>query len=755
MTTNNPTASPLFHSDAPVRAGRPPLAKTQVVRQGRALGFHDFAFVRAVLQGLDLRDSFNRYVSFSEPLSDLRFAQSRFRRLLTDILDAGATIYKTLPKDAQRAQDLRCLRKALRETQVSAVPATASTSEAPSPAPKIPSLEEWVVLEEVDIDFYSEAELIAEYQGAFGLDRPLDDGDSPGNARADAAKTPQNATQTTAIGVATSDGVKRRISALNRLEPRLAALPSPADKIGLWFAHSVTSKLSATGLVSLADLVNHLNVRGYRWHTHTKGIGQKKSQQIIAWLNQQSGPFEHILSGSVATPQQRLSIERRNQLGPGLSLVLPPVFGIVPLERLALPPSLDGQRGVFRSGAPNTLEASTDLEAIQVWLQHHRERISTHRSYRKEAERFLLFCVHILRKPLSSVSTPDCLQYRAFLLQVPQDWIHPMPVGRDDGMWRPFRGQPEPSSQKQALVILQAMFEGLRNANYLVANPFKEVMKGFKLPASAVDLDRSLSQAEWRLVLEQAQAMGDSFEGRRMRLLLVLLVSTGLRLDELANASRENMKFVSVDGESEKAWILNVVGKRDKPRVVPLSGDLVGLIELHALDAVAANEVLLQEQQARKMMPSLAGAALPSPAANSHAPELTKPAGTPLIYALHTTVAQWADIKGVATLQEAPVEKTPNRLSASGTYRTLKRFFGRCALAARDTELDPLHLQAASTHWLRHSFGREAAVSGVPIEIISQAMGHASLTTTSIYLTQERSRMIKELRKMHASVGAD
>jgi len=34
-------------------------------------------------------------------------------------------------------------------------------------------------------------------------------------------------------------------------------------------------------------------------------------------------------------------------------------------------------------------------------------------------------------------------------------------------------------------------------------------------------------------------------------------------------------------------------------------------------------------------------------------------------------------------------------------------------------------------------------------------MGHASLTTTSIYLTQERSRMIKELRKMHASVGAD
>lgn len=748
MTTTNP----LLHSSSPLRLGRPPLAKTKVVRQGRSLGFHDFAFVRAVLQGVDMRESFNRYVSFSEPLSDLRFAQSRFRRLLADILDAGATIYKSLPTDRQRAQDLRCLRKALREMLA---PGVLATPEAPSPAPKIPTLDEWVILEEVDVDFYSEAELIAEYQGAFGLDRPLEDSDSLEISRTNTLKTPQNTTNATATAIPASDSVKRRIEALNRLEPRLAALPSPSDKIGLWFAQSITTKLLATGIVSLADLVNHLNVRGYRWHTHTKGIGHKKSQQIIAWLNQQSGPFDQTLSAAVATPQQRLTIERHNKLGPGLSLVLPPVFGIVPLERLALPPGLDGQRGVFRSGAPNTLEADTDLQAVNTWLQHHIERPSTHRSYRKEAERFLLFCAHILRKPLSSVTAPDCMQYRAFLLHVPQDWIHPMPVGRDDVMWRPFRGQPEPSSQKQALVILQAMFEGLLNSNYLVANPFKAVIKSFNLPASAVDLDRSLSQAEWRLVMDQARAMGDCFEGRRMRLLLNLLVSTGLRLDELANANRENMKFVSVDGESEKAWILNVVGKRAKPRVVPLTGDLVGLIELHAHDAIEANDLLFEAQQVRKMTASRYGGALPSPAVDHSTPETKTPAGTPLIYALHNAVAQWADIKGTATLQEAPVAKTPNRLSASGTYRTLKRFFGRCALAARGTDLDPLHLQAASTHWLRHSFGREAAVSGVPIEIISQAMGHASLTTTSIYLTQERSRMIKELRKMHASVGLE
>ena len=112
-------------------------------------------------------------------------------------------------------------------------------------------------------------------------------------------------------------------------------------------------------------------------------------------------------------------------------------------------------------------------------------------------------------------------------------------------------------------------------------------------------------------------------------------------------------------------------------------------------------------------------------------------------------------MQGIATLKTQEAYANAQALSASGIYRTLKRFFYRCSQLAQEAGLDPLHLESASTHWLRHSFGRQAAVSGVPIEVISQAMGHASLTTTSIYLTQERSRMIKELRKIHATVGAD
>lgn len=748
---------PLCSNPPPRRRGRPALAKTKVVRDERALGLHHFAFLRSVILGLDLRDSFDRYLAWSEPLSDLRIAQARFDHLLSEVLNSGDHINAALPDEQKITPLLQLLRPLLKES-------TIQTTPAPSPAVQIPTLDEWVLQESIDLDFFSEAELIAEYQGAFGLDQPQDGGEPPDTASDlvhgifssfSAENRPHERHQNAAInspeGAGLGDSVKRRISALNRLESHLAALPSPADQLGLWFAPGVSARLASLGLLSLQDLVHYVNVRGHRWYAHARGIGQKKAQQILAWLSQQSATWDIALSSAVVLPQQYQAIERRNLLGAGTHLVLPPVFGMVPLERLVLPFDLDGRRGVFRSQQPNTLDANTDLEAINAWLAQHQERAATVRSYRKEAERFLLFCSHVLRKSLSSATAPDCLQYRAFLMQVPQDWIHPMPVRRDDAMWRPFRGQPEPSSQKQALVILQAMFEGLRNANYVVANPFQTVIKGFNLPSSKVDLDRSLSQAEWRFITDQAQRMPDTAESRRLRLLLDLLVSTGLRLDELANAERNDLKLVNVDGEKTQAWVLDVVGKRRKRRAVPIPSNLPARIDAHAADAIAAHFLLLSAQTKANASDTVERS---DSYLGGSPTESTETRGAPLIYALNMSVAQWGDGLGKPILELPDLGPLPARLSSSGIYRTLKRFFQRCSLAALSAGLEPAHLQSASTHWLRHSFGREAAVSGVPIEIISQAMGHASLTTTSIYLTQERSRMIKELRKMHTSIGA-
>jgi len=72
-------------------------------------------------------------------------------------------------------------------------------------------------------------------------------------------------------------------------------------------------------------------------------------------------------------------------------------------------------RGEFRSHMANTLGATRyDLEAVTAWLSRYQDKPSTQRSYRKEVERFMLWCAQDLQKPLSSVNSPDCQRYRGF-----------------------------------------------------------------------------------------------------------------------------------------------------------------------------------------------------------------------------------------------------------------------------------------------------------------------------------------------------
>ena len=91
-------------------------------------------------------------------------------------------------------------------------------------------------------------------------------------------------------------------------------------------------------------------------------------------------------------------------------------------------------------------------------------------------------------------------------------------------------------------------------------------------------------------------------------------------------------------------------------------------------------------------------------------------------------------------------------LSSAGIYAVLKRFFVQAAKTAPDSGLDPERFMKASTHWMRHTFVRQALVDGVPIEVVSELAGHASIDTTSIYSTQELARKIKAVQGMRRRV---
>ncbi len=195
----------------------------------------------------------------------------------------------------------------------------------------------------------------------------------------------------------------------------------------------------------------------------------------------------------------------------------------------------------------------------------------------------------------------------------------------------------------------------------------------------------------------------------------------GVRLDELAKARHNHLRLESLPDLPE-TWVLSVTGKRNKTRDVPLHPDVVHLLAEHG------REFMAQDKASTNM-------------------------GTlPLIRTLHASVAQWGRGQG-GQLQTTSVSEQPGAaLSSAGIYAVLKRFFGRAAKTAIDAGLDPARFEKASTHWIRHTFVRQALVDGVPIEVVSELAGHASIDTTSIYSTQELARKITAVKGMRRRV---
>jgi integrase len=78
--------------------------------------------------------------------------------------------------------------------------------------------------------------------------------------------------------------------------------------------------------------------------------------------------------------------------------------------------------------------------------------------------------------------------------------------------------------------------------------------------------------------------------------------------------------------------------------------------------------------------------------------------------------------------------------SASGLYQAIKAFLAQAA--TRVDGMDAQRLRKASTHWLRHTHGSHAlqgreGQTPVPIQVVQNNLGHASVLTTSMYLTIE------------------
>jgi site-specific recombinase XerD len=155
-------------------------------------------------------------------------------------------------------------------------------------------------------------------------------------------------------------------------------------------------------------------------------------------------------------------------------------------------------------------------------------------------------------------------------------------VPRSEPEWRPFRGPLSVKSRQDALAALKKFFGDLVNAHYLDHNAFAKIKvflgsetdeAGNERRVAAkprVQVERSLTREAWTFAMRVLDALPDSAAAARMRFVLALTYSTGLRRAELCGAFTDDISVRYAGAELGSIHLLRVVGKGAKERFIPL-----------------------------------------------------------------------------------------------------------------------------------------------------------------------------------------
>ena len=631
-----------------------------IERANPRVSAEDFAVLRAVLQGMALRDAASRYWSHELTLPEVK---RRFETLRVSLLAAA--------RRAGHFGDARAL-----ALDMAALP----TAQSPTGPPR-PSFEDFVA--QVDPDgFYSQAEALELYADRF----PPDDGE---RRRAQIARLRD-----------------RQRRALTMLERVLVQRPASGDPLDSWIDPRIAARLAAFEIRTPADLVAAINRGGLTWYRRIPGVGRIAADKLVKWLQSNEPSIGAGIEPAALIPRAQLIAAVRTAR---------PVHAIVPMEKLALPATLDGHDGANRAPDACQIGAVNDLGAIDAWLAARAAGSAhTERAYRKEAERLLLWSVFARKRAMSSLNVDDAIAYRDFLFSpTPREtWVGPSSAPRFSPQWRPFTAPLSARSVGHALTVVRGMFDWLVAMRYLAFNPFAAVpaVRGTDATAAGSELrlnsDRYLSGGQWRLLREALDDLAVDEAGIRARFAVTLAYTTGLRASELVAATtgrlrvRASAEADNADGGSEprREIALRVVGKGAKIRDVPVAPEL---------------EVLLDEYLAARGLPGWHEC----------------PPNTPLLSAL-----------GVSAPGRA--------IATSSLYRMLRARFHALArtLNARQRREDCEAFARASTHWLRHTFGRHALADGASLNVVQSVLGHASIQTTTLYASGPADQAQSELQ---------
>lgn len=491
-------------------------------------------------------------------------------------------------------------------------------------------------------------------------------------------------------------------------------VPSRAQPVAQWFRPKTARALKEEGIVTLGDLVDLIVRRGPGWWRPVGRIGAGRAGAILRWLRQWPDQLGEIdLNGAHAAPADEFD----------LLPVLDPTRRreVAPFGTFQLPASLSGLQGANRSPAFCFISARNDLEAINAYLMRYKGQTHTERAYRKELERFILWCALVACKPMSSLLVDDCETYKNFLRAPLPEFCGPR-APRTSKRWKPFATEAMSlDSQKYAVQVLRAMFDWLVKVRYLAGNPWSAVKDPVVVQqAEEMQIDRALSKDTWTTVLEvlgQRAGVTENVQDRIALAAILLMGDSGLRRAEVAGARRHNLK---PSRHTSGVWMLSVLGKRNTVRKVPVSMDTLKALRAHWRDRGMDFDGVAED------LPLLAPIVVP----------------------------------GTETAQARHVEGTGQGYHPESLYRlvtgALRRVRDHAAARSSEDEVlltieELIQLKQTSPHAFRHTFGTLAVEDDMPLVVVQEILGHKTASTTSIYVKAKEKRIAEAAEQYYGA----
>lgn len=331
------------------------------------------------------------------------------------------------------------------------------------------------------------------------------------------------------------------------------------------------------------------------------------------------------------------------------------------------------------------IRANNDIEAVQCWLNEYQSVTTTYRAYKKETYRLLLWCAINIQKTLSDLTRDDFEHYSQFLIDPQPRYLWCGARSQNITNWKPFVGSLSLSARRTAMTILNSLMEYLVQADYLKKNPLALLRKKIGMPSEQLrkikSLERKLEPDEISTLLNTIESMPENsdreiFNKYRTRFLVYLLSLTGMRDNELITHHWDNFHNI------QKRWWLFVVGKGNKPRLIPITDELLKEIKRYRL--------FLKKP--------------PYPLRNDTSPL-------------------------VSHYQNNNVPITARQIN-----NILRQIVGLAAEHFIDQPEKFQRMKRLSAHWFRHINATLQEQADISVIQIRDNMGHSDIKTTSIYL---------------------